>query len=231
VRRLVIFLVSATSLLLPRYCFGQPGVKIIQPNGGEKFGVGQTMTIKWWIDTTVILKGLAIQLSNDGGMWWGDISGEALIGNSDSVAYAGPADTGTFKWKITAKIGETSIVDQECIVQAVAPYEEAGFFADASDAPFTISEGNGVRWTFSENGSARFAPLQTRLTDGCRSISVWVPGGQALDVYDTEGRLIAATSPGPAGFVSFRNSGKAAGSLMCRLRGAGPSFSRTLVVW
>jgi hypothetical protein len=130
----------------------QPGeedpVKIVRPNGGESFKVGDTLVIEWTIDRDKVQNTLLLDISTNWGksfatIWVGE---EGAIG-PDSPLYDG--NRGTYRWEIPAKINniegfEVSLVSDSCVIRLEEEYsvtEDQDPNRDVSDAPFSIGAG------------------------------------------------------------------------------------------
>lgn len=105
-------------------------VRVRAPNGGEHYGIGDTLKVHWEADPEEVFE-ILVMLSPDLGRTWKQISSESIENTTGS---------GVFEWVIEPEIEEVSLVGDQCLV-LVAEYFLP--YSDVSDAPFTITDANG----------------------------------------------------------------------------------------
>lgn len=112
-------------------------IKVTQPNGGESFSVGQTMSIKW---TTQNISQVTIDISFNNGLSWVSLQSIAL--------YSSDPKWGNYPWVIPTTVedangNDVSTVSNKVKVRVVQYLNEN--ILDISDNTFTITAaGNAV---------------------------------------------------------------------------------------
>jgi len=102
-------------------------VTIISPNGGETFGVGDTVAIKWTTnpDSSIdVMIYLTLELQQI------PITTQASVYHEDD-------NWGNFIWVIPAEMNSVKIAGQQARIK-IEDYDEKGMF-DVSDASFMIN--------------------------------------------------------------------------------------------
>ncbi|MBD3344313.1 MAG: hypothetical protein GF401_04540 [Chitinivibrionales bacterium] len=129
-------------------------IKVLRPNGGEVFRVGDTMTIVWVAHEEGIYRGVRVSVSPDMGMTdLFSFNEDEGIKNDNSEYYTG--NLGVFHWEVASSwLGPyfpVSMISDECVVNIYGDYEKERLNAtgecdgpsssiaqDYSDAPFSI---------------------------------------------------------------------------------------------
>jgi hypothetical protein len=113
---------------------GNPTLRVLAPNGGETYNIGDQITIRW---TSTDLSLVSVYYSRDGGATWRLIAGNIAAIN------------GIFQWTAPDTAGTNYRIKVESTNPAVS---------DASDASFTINRRLNPRVTLLyPNGGERFA--------------------------------------------------------------------------
>jgi hypothetical protein len=129
------------------------GIRILKPNGSEQYRIGDTLTLKWVVDTAKAPNALIPSVSVSNGLSWLELIGDAnlAIKITDSKHYDGM--TGEYKWVITDSIltdefnQETfsfiklSTVSSQCkmrIEEAYRAFGDEPWGVDISDNTFSI---------------------------------------------------------------------------------------------
>jgi len=111
-----------------------PSVKVISPNGGETWNVGETRTITWTASDNVGVNKVDISYSTDGGKSWITIATNL-------------PNTGSYQWKIP------STPSTNCLIRIEA-YDSAGNKgSDISDGTFTITSTSLNKGDLDNNGA------------------------------------------------------------------------------
>ncbi len=105
-------------------------VRVLAPNGGERYGIGDTLKVHWEADPEEVFE-LLVMLSPDLGETWKLISSESIENTTGS---------GVFEWVIEPEIDNLSLISERCLV-LVAEYFLP--YHDISDAPFVIVDTTG----------------------------------------------------------------------------------------
>ncbi len=101
---------------------------ILSPNGGEVFGVGDTVTVQWQTYNPDLFNTAVVHFTTDHGISFASLSQEK------SIDITGDG-WGSFTWVIEPEHGDVSSVSNQCRV-AVSQYN--GAIIDVSDETFTI---------------------------------------------------------------------------------------------
>lgn len=112
---------------------GNDTVRVVSPNGGESFTVGETMTIRWTADTT-IMNSYGVAFTPDNGVHW-------FILNQASAL---PRSQMQFQWTIPETIETMSTISDLCRVRVYDYMND--HFVDMSDSLFSIT-GSGTSQT------------------------------------------------------------------------------------
>ncbi len=115
-------------------CTSLPPIRIISPNGGERYAPGDIITIQWEINESQPLGSFVIELSYDG------VNFTVLAGN-----FRPASKVGIFTYAVDA----SGPFSTNCIVR-VKPYFGVKV-EDESDAPFTISPPNRTEIVFTKS--------------------------------------------------------------------------------
>jgi hypothetical protein len=111
-----------------------PSVKVISPNGGETWNVGETRTITWTASDNVGVNKVDISYSTDGGKSWITIATNL-------------PNTGSYQWKIP------NTPSTNCLIRIEA-YDGAGNKgSDISDGTFTITSTSLNKGDLDNNGA------------------------------------------------------------------------------
>jgi hypothetical protein len=111
-----------------------PSVKVISPNGGETWNVGETRTITWTASDNVGVNKVDISYSTDGGKSW-------------IIIATNLPNTGSYQWKIP------STPSTNCLIRIEA-YDGAGNKgSDISDGTFTITSTSLNKGDLDNNGA------------------------------------------------------------------------------
>jgi len=125
---------------------GEKGLKLLSPNGGESYSVGDTMIISWAVDTNKIFNSLHFDVSFDLGYTFSTINWNVMenrIYPTDTTVHNG--NVGTFLWVIPPEYYDPQYrqnfptVSDSCLVQ-IWEYDMLDN-ADISDDPFSIRDG------------------------------------------------------------------------------------------
>jgi glucose/arabinose dehydrogenase len=151
-----------------------PQVTLLDPNGGESIAAGSSFLILWNASDDVLVTGVDIELSLDGGATY------------PIVLASGFANTGQYDWFVDDTPTNTARI------RVRVADEDLQTAQDASNADFAITNsdthvpGNGIPETvfLSANAPEPFAEL-TRVTYGVPRATT-----ATLQVYSTEGRAI-----------------------------------------
>jgi hypothetical protein len=151
-----------------------PQVTLLDPNGGESIAAGSSFLILWNASDDVLVTGVDIELSLDGGATY------------PIVLASGFANTGQYDWFVDDTPTNTARI------RVRVADEDLQTAQDASNADFAITNsdthvpGNGIPETvfLSANAPEPFSEL-TRVTYGVPRATT-----ATLQVYSTEGRAI-----------------------------------------
>ncbi|MBD3322147.1 MAG: hypothetical protein GF350_13700 [Chitinivibrionales bacterium] len=131
-------------------------IKVLRPNGGEVFKVGDTMTIVWVTNEAGIYRGVRVSVLPDlMGAELYSFNEDEGIKNDNPEHYTG--NLGVFHWEVSAEwqglYGSVSMISDECVASIYGDYERerlmgagecagpsSGFARDYSDATFSIIE-------------------------------------------------------------------------------------------
>ncbi|MBD3319922.1 MAG: hypothetical protein GF350_02385 [Chitinivibrionales bacterium] len=124
-------------------------IRVLRPNGGEVYHVGDTMTITWAIDKERgVDKGVRLLLSLYSGSY--DAPSFNATGFRDDSAGIYTGNVGTYKWVVTPTLpGENgepfSMINEQCVAQVWGDYQPNTcngrlYTMDASDGIFSIRE-------------------------------------------------------------------------------------------
>ncbi len=102
-----------------------PTVTVVYPNGGEKIGIGDTITIEWIATDNRAVDSVSIYLSHDGG------------GGYELITHGEPNDS-TYEWIVP------SIVSDSCLVRVVAYDPGLLTGEDTSDSLFALKDYTSV---------------------------------------------------------------------------------------
>ncbi len=130
----------------PRYVDpGEMGLKLLTPNGGERYEVGDTMVISWAVDTTKVFNSLHFDVSFDLGYTFSTINWNVVenrIYATDTTVHDG--NVGTYRWVIPTEYYDPqyrqdfSTISDSCLVQI---WEYDNFDkSDCSDSAFSIRD-------------------------------------------------------------------------------------------
>ncbi|MDB5034770.1 MAG: hypothetical protein JWQ98_2011 [Chlorobi bacterium] len=153
-------------------------LKLLYPNGGEKFGTDSTIAIVWNSKNN---KGmLAMNFSSDGGATWTLIDSVMPKPGNDSMFWTTP--------KTLSKNARLAITTAD------------GLVSDTTDAPFSIvsnnvGPGDGVDYQSGGSGSLAAYPNPTAAETDLR----WEQrsaGEASVGIYDRSGRLLMTAAAG-----------------------------------
>ncbi len=103
-------------------------VKVISPNGSEKYKQGDTLKIKWEADPEKVNL-IEIFISLDSGNNFSQLTWKKSIPRGDK-------EWNNFSWAIPATINNNNTVSTDCFIR-IDDYLDQSYF-DLSDKPFTI---------------------------------------------------------------------------------------------
>jgi hypothetical protein len=113
--------------------FSIVALRLLQPNGGEWFEVGDTVRIMWRADTSTIAM-VSVQYSSDGGDVWSELYTDGIDASSPTWGDT----TWIIPYYVPHPPDSVSTVSGSCLIRVanyLAPTEE-----DRSDASFTIAD-------------------------------------------------------------------------------------------
>ena len=119
-----------------------PSIKIISPNGGEKFTGGQTVDIHWISLNIPVGRPVSIELYRKSVNPDGSITRRGIGLVADQIA-----NTGVYSWTIPTYFSEAS--NYSIMINGSVTGEEGSGFADNSDSTFSISGGKPIVIEFS----------------------------------------------------------------------------------
>jgi hypothetical protein len=188
---------------------GNTGMTVLAPNGGERFQVGQTIRIRWRMDT--LGQAVLLYISPDDGQAW-------FVINSQHAVFLVDSNWGNYGWTIPATINGQSLVSTTCRVR-VSEYLETTV-TDESDSAFTIGAASAIAATADAPAGAGLRAWRAS-DELCLRANA---AGQAA-IFDAAGRCIRAFSV-PAGTV--RVHGLRPGSYVVRLRSGSSTLTTTV---
>jgi hypothetical protein len=160
-----------------------PVVAVLQPNGGEVFGVGGVATLQWSATDSAGVNTVDLLLSRDAGVTYPD------------VIAAGIPNSGTYFWTVTAPVTGSALL------QVRAHDTGCNTGSDASDAVFAIDEHvTGVP----DGGPVTvfaLGPVQPNPSRGAIQFTYQLPRESPvrLSIVDVQGRELAVLANGPVG--------------------------------
>jgi hypothetical protein len=159
---------------------GDRWVRLKAPNGGETFGVGDPLTVRW--DAGSQVSSVVVALSIDNGRTY-----PVNITGSNSV----DASTGELTFSLPANLAGQGEALDRCMVK-VSEYN-ADEVKDVSDGPFTITGALDVR---AGTAVGRGAFL-VRLADGTGAPLAWIPVEEKgrIGVFTIAGACLFSGSP------------------------------------
>ncbi len=128
------------TILLPDSSYDKNrSIKVLRPNGGEKYRIGDTMRIVWRKDSVRFTTGLSLTMSTNNGLNWYTIIDKDIDELAD---YSG--EIGFYEWIVQPFLdyhGDTMWLSSDNVkVKAVGPYEDSTNTVDydVSDSVFMI---------------------------------------------------------------------------------------------
>jgi len=121
------------------------GAKLIAPNGGEVYHVGDTILIAWRIDPQKVTNALYVDFSPDSGVTYGPLFPNPNLGPKpqDTSFYTGT--TALYRWTITGSVedlggtGNVATVSDSCIFKLEEAYSLGDPpYGDMSDGVFSV---------------------------------------------------------------------------------------------
>ncbi|MBD3390653.1 MAG: hypothetical protein GF418_01395 [Chitinivibrionales bacterium] len=199
------------------YSTQQDPVRLISPNGGEGYAVGQTITIMW--EAADPSGSFVIQVSLDAGLSWHQITGENGVTG------------GAFKWQIPPHFTGTDnsqvpVNSDQCMVKL---YEYATTsLEDVSDGVFSMGTGEGI--VFPGSPGPR-APFTVRATgEGLLYFIVRSTEPYTIDIVAPNGAIIDSRSGrGPWHHVYARRP-PASGTYIVKARVGARRYARRMAV-
>jgi hypothetical protein len=185
------------------------GMTVLAPNGGERFRVGQSVRIRWRMDS--LGQAALLYISPDDGQAW-------FVINSLRAVFLADSNWGDYGWTIPATISGQSLVSTTCRVR-VSEYLKTTV-TDESDSAFTIDAASAAAPTPGSLAAGGLRAWRARDELCLRSSA---PGH--ADIFDASGRCIRALSV-PAGTI--RVHGLRPGSHVVRLRSDSSTLTTTL---
>jgi hypothetical protein len=110
------------------YTVQEPPVRVVAPNGGEGYAVGQTLTVRW--ESSDANAYYVVQVSMDDGLSWHSITAE------------GGVSGGSFEWTIPDQVDGVSTTSSQCRIKLYDYAKQSN--TDVSDAAFGIGTGDAV---------------------------------------------------------------------------------------
>ncbi len=124
-RTITLFLEGENGSVERQFDVGIPLITVTSPNGGEAFTSGETVTIEWIADTSIITDVDILYTVNRGIDW-------ARINGSSSVSVDSP-EWGSFSWKIPGHLNS-----QDCLIRVEKYESSSSAEMDLSNAVFEI---------------------------------------------------------------------------------------------
>lgn len=137
-------------------------VKVVSPNGGETFFVGDALTVDWKADLGIVYD-VNIELSVDDGENWTLLNpGSSLQPTTDNG--------GSWSWNVTEDILDGAVSSVTCRVRVVE--YQSGQYSDMSDKPFAIAAPPPVsatspasyKWAILEDGVLQYLDRDYRFS-------------------------------------------------------------------
>ncbi len=171
-------------------------IRVLSPNGGESYHVGETMTVEWEAHTEMV-PDVVLQISPDLAQTPWKMLKDTTIANTTG--------RGSFSWVVEAEKEQQSLIGAECLIR-VAEYNWR--YDDVSDAPFTIGGAdNEVSRPPAEvaGGGARSScGIATR--NGVVAVRISAPGEHRVILYTVAGvPVLSRHGAGPASY-EFRGA-------------------------
>jgi hypothetical protein len=193
--------------------------KVVYPNGGEVFQVGEQVTIVVETYDLVNFNEAIISVTIDDGRSWHPVNPSSLFLDEQT-------GRGEYVWTVPATIGGVHVEGNAGVIK-VTQYN--GLDIDESDQPFCLGAGceeTGVR----DGVAARVpaAPMTMSLARGSLRITFNRPIPHWYAVVDCRGVTVARATG--AGYASYSVTGLAAGTYLVRLSNGVESLTRTVVV-
>lgn len=166
-RTISIFLDGENGSVERQFNLGIPTIRLISPNGGETFTSGETVSIEWEADTSIITD-IDILYSTNLGVDWVKING------ASSVTLDSP-EWGSYPWKIPE-----SVSSKNCYLRVEKYEASANAKVDISDGAFEIE-------ALVTGAGKRYTTPTTSPTAGSRKLGTAV-------IYTVRGRRITGTA-------------------------------------
>jgi hypothetical protein len=148
----------------------KPVITVLEPNGGEVYRVGDTMTIRWETDEYYV-GDVHVQISIDTGKTWPDLT-KLTKGisckNYDKTCWE------NFRWKISDSIYGVSTANEKVRVKIRKYGDNLGIF-DVSDNVFTILPSVGAHNSVSGKADETF-----RMHRGGSRVEFQLPSGDGI---------------------------------------------------
>lgn len=171
---------------------GAPPITVTSPNGGETFGIGETMTIAWSGNPEDV-GAVVVDLSVDNGDSWTIISGTTSI-----PGFTEGMTTGSFAFSIPESIRDINLVSTSCLVR-VCDYMTPQF-SDHSDGVFAIVASGSA----THPSAAMHALGRIRVSSGRDGLRVDAPLPEyAVAIFDLRGTLIVRMAGHPSGTLTI----------------------------
>lgn len=186
-------------------------VRVVSPNGGESFFVGDEMTVSWQADLQLVYD-VNVELSADNGKTW-------KVLNTDGSLQPNTDNGGAWTWTVKESVDGMTAVSDKCLVRVVEYLE--GKYSDVSDGPFVIAEASPVsntspsvyEWAVLVEGAKHYLDREytiSNIPDGY--VGAWFLRVRNDDKFETGDSFITFTASVPLDlFIAIEDRGSVHG--------------------